>query len=146
MSNPQNLNCDVKDNTTIFLSWGRPVKYADIDDYTVHIIHGGKTIEKLKIPHTKELKYLIKNLSRGMWYYAKVKANPRRSRVEEIRRQSKKQIAVPDYYSKVVACQTVDDSEYLSFLKSCSHSLYFLFRILISIKVTPHINPFFGKL
>ena len=49
VSNPRNLRCAVKDNTTIFLSWGLPVHHKDIFDYTVHVEHARLEMEKYQV-------------------------------------------------------------------------------------------------
>ena len=83
--------------------------YVYIDDSDLcHVIYD---IEYLQVPHTKELKYLLKNVTRGTWYYAKVKANPKQYRIDQVRRQLKRAFDVPPYFSKIVACKTPEASE-----------------------------------
>jgi len=108
ISNPQNLKCDVKDNTSIFLSWNAPIHTDDIDHYTVEIELGGKTIEKHRLYHTKELKYLLENLSLGTWYYMRVNAVPKPQRISEVSNRLKRKFKLPKFQSRMVACMTAE--------------------------------------
>ena len=115
ISNPRNLECAVKDNTSIYLSWTAPVHTDDIDHYTVQIELGGQTVETYKTYHTKELRYLLENLSRGTWYYVRVNAIPKASRINELANKLKRKFLVPKYQSKVVACMTTESSKYIMY-------------------------------
>ncbi|XP_065063806.1 protogenin B-like [Rhopilema esculentum] len=108
ISNPRDPECAVKDNTSIFLSWVAPMRAADVDHYAVNIELGGRQIEKYKTYHTRNLRYLLKNLTRGTWYYIRVNAVAKQHRVDEVARKIKRKITLPSFQSEIVACKTAE--------------------------------------
>ena len=113
ISNPRDLKCTVKDNTSIYLSWNAPIHIEDIDHYMVQIVLGGRAIETYKTYHTKELRYLLENLSHGTWYYVLVNAIPKPQRIDEVSSKLKRKFKLPKYQSKMVACMTAEASKCL---------------------------------
>lgn len=112
ISNPRDLKCAVKDNTSIYLTWNAPIHTQDIDHYTVEIVLGGRTIETIRTYHTKVLWYMLKNLSRGTWYYVRINAIPKPQRINEVSQKLKRKFKLPKYQSKLVPCMTAEASKW----------------------------------
>ena len=107
VSNPRELKCTAKGQRSLFLSWEKPLRNGDIDDYSVVIFAGGKKIKDNTPSRTRSLDYVMEDLQPGTWYYIKVDANPRRDRIAKVQEQLKRAVTAK-FESTVVACKTAE--------------------------------------
>ena len=106
VSGPRNLECAVRGNNSIFLTWSAPTFATDLDHYMVEIVMGGRPMDAIRTYRSDEMKYLLTDLPLGTWYYLRVNAIAKPERVKEISRKLRRKIKVPKYKSDVVACMT----------------------------------------